>query len=214
MELWSRILGRSNAHAVNMKSVMKLEKFHAVESLFWSLDYCIGSCPIICHLYWSWMFRFLIESCLYCNSVASFFVPKASQIVAQMILDAELAPLATWQQTLAFQLPKKHTIHDGNGGRQRMRQHLGTHRNQPTNLKDIYIYLEPKLGPFVLLEKGLPCFGGLSFKNRGCLGARYIVVHLGVSCNFPPPWHGSQCLGNVLKKGHQLPEAEMYIGPR
>ena len=36
---------------------------------------------------------FVIESCLYCLCWFGFL--PASQIVAQMILDAELAPLAT-----------------------------------------------------------------------------------------------------------------------
>ena len=32
-----------------------------------------------------------------------------------------------------------------------------------------------QMGPLVLLEKG-PCFGGLTFKNRGHLGSRYIYI--------------------------------------
>ena len=41
----------------------------------------------------------------------------------------------------------------------------------------IYIYLEPKWGPLFWLEFR-PCFGGLTFKNRGQLGSRYIYIYI------------------------------------
>ena len=206
MELWSRILGRSNAHAVNMKSVMKLEEFHAVESLFWSLDYCIGSCPIICHLHWSCIISFLIDFVVSIRLCCFFFCPES-------VADCSTNDFGRWigaPSHLAAN-PSLSTSEKAYHSRWQWREATyeatSWHSSQPANKSEryIYIYLEPKLGPFVLLEKGLPCFGGVTIKNRDCLGARYIVVHLGVSCNFPPPWHGSQCLGNVLKKGTSCP---------
>ena len=44
------------------------------------------------------------------------------------------------------------------------------------------IYLEPKWGPFFCLEFR-PCVEGLTFKNRGHLGSRYIYIYKWLTIN-------------------------------
>ena len=54
----------------------------------------------------------------------------------------------------------------------------GTFVTVTPNLNDasLYIYLEPKWGYTLFWLEFRPCFGGLTFKNRGHLGSRYIYV--------------------------------------
>ena len=56
-------------------------------------------------------------------------------------------------------------------------QIASTHHSleEASNWDEYYIYLEPKWGPSFLLEFR-PCFGGLTFKNRGHWGSRYIIL--------------------------------------
>ena len=69
-------------------------------------------------------------------------------------------------------------------------------------LNYIYIYLEPKWGPLFWLEFR-PCFGGLTFKNRGQLGSRYRdpVTHSDISSI--PCWIGWIGTETPQKKGVQ-----------
>ena len=54
----------------------------------------------------------------------------------------------------------------------------------PTDL-NIYIYLEPKWPLFWMEFR--PCFGGLTFKNKGQLGSRYIYWFQGLAAWFRGP---------------------------
>ena len=76
--------------------------------------------------------------------------------------------------------------------------------------KYIYIYLEPKWGPLFWMEFG-PCFGGLTFKNRGHWGSRYIYIYMpraqrstrGVDLNHFT-WSACASRGNLRRKKKKI----------
>ena len=57
-----------------------------------------------------------------------------------------------------------------------------TPRNYPMNSNDMYVYLETQMGAPCFAWKR-PCFGGLTFKNRGQLGSRYSRHRFINTCN-------------------------------
>ena len=158
MELWSRILGRSNAHAVNMKSVMKLEEFHAVESLFWSLDYCIGSCPIICHLHWSCIISFLIDFVVSIRLCCFFFCPES-------VADCSTNDFGRWigaPSHLAAN-PSLSTSEKAYHSRWQWREATyeatSWHSSQPANKSERYIYIpRTQIGALCFAWKGPSLF--------------------------------------------------------